>query len=502
MLYPKDSQQNLLYRANLLEKAKTDTDIQAYILKECQNDILFFFNVLLFTYDPRLDDPAIPFITYPFQDKYIQAVVDCVRNEQDNITEKSRDMWYSRMILWILLWWFLFHKRSSLIGSYKEDYVDEQWNMDSSFERLRYMLNSLPSWMKPQLEIKYMSISDPARNCEIAGDAWRNFGTGWRRKVVFMDEFAIRPADSTAFRKTRDITKCRIIGWTPEGTANVYGKIMTNHIDYRHLQLKKYRLLRKLHPNKTEERYENEKKNRLKIDIAKEIDISYDDSVTGAVYTHFKRMVNISYYPYNPELKLYRSFDSGRDSNVCIRWQKDYRTDMLYIINSVKRIDRDIRQFWALVTGKPIADFVFDDKDLDFMETVKDYKRSSWDFGDPYNSWSTTTNATSSIEKQLREFWIYLQWNRKTTVEERIRKTTLALDRIRIDNAQMDLIASMIQSKYVNTPENSQLTKEKTKPLHDDNSHFRTAFEYFVDNEPIGIQDLVAEEVDYSEKLY
>lgn len=152
---------------------------------------------------------------------------------------------------------------------------------------------------------------------------------------------------------------------------------MTNHIDYRHMSLKKYRLIWKLHPKKTQERYDNEKKNRTKLDLAKEIDISYDDSVSGAVYTHFIRMVNISYYPYNPELKLYRSFDFGRDANVCIWRQKDFRTDMLYIVNSVKRQDRDIRQFGALVTGKPIADFVFDDKDLEFMASVRDYKRSS-----------------------------------------------------------------------------------------------------------------------------
>ena len=317
-----------------------------------------------------------------------------------------------------------------------------------------------------------------------------------------MDEFALRPADTTAFRKTRDITKCRIIWGTPEGTSNVYGKIMTNHIDYRHMSLKKYRLIWKLHPKKTQERYDNEKKNRTKLDLAKEIDISYDDSVSGAVYTHFIRMVNISYYPYNPELKLYRSFDFGRDANVCIWRQKDFRTDMLYIVNSVKRQDRDIRQFWALVTGKPIADFVFDDKDLEFMASVKDYKRSSWDYGDPYNSASKTTNAMSSIQTQLREFGIYLQWNNKTTVDERIRKSTLALDRVRIDNAQIDLIASMVQSKYPQVSENAQMTKEKVLPIHDENSHFRTAFEYFIDNEPQWMQDLVAEEVDYSSKLY
>lgn len=136
------------------------------------------------------------------------------------------------------------------------------------------------------------------------------------------------------------------------------------------------------------------------------------------------------------------------------------------------------------------------------MQTVKDYKRSSGDYGDPYNSASKQTNAMSSIQKQLQEFGIYLQWNRNSTVSERIKKTTLALDRVRIDATQIDVIASMVQSKYPQVSENSQVIKEKVVPIHDDNSHFRTAFEYFIDNEPQGIQDLVAEEVDYSSKLY
>ena len=120
---------------------------------------------------------------------------------------------------------------------------------------------------------------------------------------------------------------------------------MTNHPDYIHLDIKKYRLHWKLHPLKTEERYEREKKKRTVLDVAKELDISYDDSVSGAVYKSFRHMVAIAYYPYDPNMKLYRSFDFGRDSNACIRWQKDFRTNMLYIIRSVRRKDWNIKQF-------------------------------------------------------------------------------------------------------------------------------------------------------------
>ena len=49
-----------------------------------------------------------------------------------------------------------------LLGSYKEDYVDAQGNMDSAFERLRYMVKRLPKQMRPKdLLNKYMNLSAP-----------------------------------------------------------------------------------------------------------------------------------------------------------------------------------------------------------------------------------------------------------------------------------------------------------------------------------------------------
>lgn len=503
-MYPKTYGENIRFRDKIISSAEADIETQQLVMIQCKRSILFFFNTFLRTYDPRLAQSNIPFITYPYQDKYLEALVQCIINDRDNITEKSRDMWFSWMILWVLLRGFLFHWWSSLIGSYKENYVDEQGNMDSSFERLRYMISYLPKWMLPTtLDMKYMSISDTKTNKEISGDAWRNFGTGWRRKVVFMDEFALRPADSTAFRKTRDITNCRIIGWTPEGTMNIYGKIMTNHPDYIHLDIKKYRLHWKLHPLKTQERYEREKKKRTVLDVAKELDISYDDSVSGAVYKSFRNMVAISYYPYDPNMKLYRSFDFGRDSNACIRWQKDFRTNMLYIIRSVRRKDWNIKQFAWLVTGRPTPWFLYTEEDIQFMDEIADRRKTSGDYGDPYNADSTTTNTQwpNSIRQQFQEFWIYLR-TKRSTLEERIRKTTLALERVKIDQTVTDVIESMVQSKYPQVPENSQWTREKLKPVHDDNSHMRTAFEYFIDNEPESFIEAQWIEVDYSAKLY
>ena len=103
-------------------------------------------------------------------------------------------------------------------------------------------------------------------------------------------------------------------------------------------------------------------------------------------------------------------------------------------------------------------------------------------FGDPYNADAVQTNTRSSIRTILQQYNITITTNTDTSLENRIRKTHLALPRIEIDASCVDVIQAMIQSRY---PDDTKgMTREKTKPIHDLYSHYRTAFEYFIDNEP------------------
>ena len=43
----------------------------------------------------------------------------------------------------------------------------------------------------------------------------------------------------------------------------------------------------------------------------------------------------------------------------------------------------------------------------------------------------------------------------------------------------------MVNAKYPRIKEGSEGTQEKTKPIHDTTSHYRTATEYYFDNEPM-----------------
>ena len=456
------------------------------IIRKCKEDPIFFFNMFLWTYNPRLDKPHVPFITYPYQDDFIKQIIEAVETGIDVWVEKSRDMGLSWTMLWIFLWWFLFKERSVLLWSYKEDYVDAQGNMDSAFERLRYMIKRLPKQLKPKdMLSKYMNISAPW--CwEISGDVWVNFWTWGRRKVVFMDEFALRPRDETALQKTKDVTECRIFWWTPNWTSNVYWKVMTNHKAYRHLLNKKIRLPWRLHPLKTNVWYEFQKMTRTATDLAQEVDISYETSVVNAVYPLFLQMATKGTYVYDVNRHTYWSRDFGRDSIAfCLR-QKDFQTGNVFLIKSFRRVNWNIKDFAGLVLWKPYAwnSWVYDERDfkiMKFMQLVRFHDH----FWDPYNSDSRTVVSDDSIRKALSEMWINLTTNRKSTLRERITKTQLGMNRLFYDKDNYEREQSIIQSHYPQKSENRELTTEQRQPVHDENSHFRTCTEYFFDNEPL-----------------
>ena len=497
-IYPKDKQENLAFREKMLYWSLNDDKCRQENLDMCAFDPLYFLNVWCWTYNPRLDDPHLQFITYEFQDVTIRKLVKAIEDKSDVYIEKSRDMGASWMLAALSVWGFLFRGWASLYGSYKEDYVDKQGSMDSYFERCRYIMNRLPKFMKPaDIQSKFMSISSETIKANISGDSGKNFGTGGRRKFVILDEFQAWQWDAVAFRKTRDVTNTRVFIGTPEGTSNVYGKLMTKHKDYQHLGGERITLHWKLHPDKDDAWYQNEKKFRTKQDIAKELDISYKDSVVGAVYPHFNTLCSFGDYPMNPELAIYTSWDLGRDMVAIIWFQKDFKTGINYVIDSYQKpIDEtsmDITFFTAFITGEPVSGYEYSEAEIQKINEHYHWRHLyRQHFGDPYNSNAKQGFTRDTYAKALAEYKIYLTIKtgangKRSTVPERIKLTTLGLKSLFIDhNENHEFIEAISNSIYPQVGENSQSTTESEKPVHNKDSHFRTALEYYFDSEPQG----------------
>ena len=305
MNFPKNSQDNLAYRARLLSRANQDPVFQNAVWNVCKDSPLFWVNVFVWTYDPRGDRYAalgyetshMPFITWEFQDEYILEVVKAVEGSYDLLTEKSRDMGASWLMMAVFTWFWLFKGVGNdfLIGSRKQEYVDQKGNMSTLFQKMRYMLKRLPSWMMPDgfdfnKHDNYMRLENPETGSMIHGESNNdNFGTSGRVRACMLDEYSKwKHTDEAAWQSLSDVTACKLPVSSANGRTNHFYRLRAGEAG----DIKKIRLHWDKHPLKDAAWYEAEKKRRSPADLAAEVDIDYSASVSNKAFPTFKHMLH------------------------------------------------------------------------------------------------------------------------------------------------------------------------------------------------------------------
>lgn len=313
--HPKDIEKNMILRANMRMKAANNEDIQSKFRALCTADIFSWINLFVYTYNPRIEDSKIPFITYEFQDDLIATLCSQIDNQEDILIDKSRDMGVSWCVITVFTWYWLYGGQGMdfLCGSRKEQYVDKIGDMATLLQKVRFILNNLPYWLKPKgfnrdQHASYMKIINPETGSLISGEATNeNFSRGGRQRGILFDEFAFWEVDAPAWRSSADTTNCRIAVSTPYGFNNHFAKL--KHSD----NVKNLSLHWTLHPDKAKDAYNTTTKEPLTpdqafeewkktqkvsspwyenelirrqdaIEIAQELDISYEGSQEGVLF--------------------------------------------------------------------------------------------------------------------------------------------------------------------------------------------------------------------------
>lgn len=232
------------YRFSVLQKADRDPDFREAVKAYTSQDRLFFFNVFLYTYDPRRPKiKTIPFITYFYQDDIILWDALVSKQNKDSLVEKSRDMGATWMFVGNDLFDFLFSKEKIEIrwGSRKEDYVDKRGDMDSIFEKFRFAARLLPLWMLPagwdwNSCDNHMRLINPETGSSITGESTNDhFGRGGRKFRIRFDEFAFWECADGAWQAAADATACRTALSTPNGSSNKFAKLAASEIEKRQI---------------------------------------------------------------------------------------------------------------------------------------------------------------------------------------------------------------------------------------------------------------------------
>lgn len=293
---PKAYQENFDYRGEVLQRAATDPDYQALMRVKSAEDIRFFFNTFLWTYDPRVAPYNLPFITYDYEDNAIDWLLGRL-GLRDGLIEKTRDMgvtWTIEGVFyhqWLFGEGFLAH-----MGSKTEDDVDRTGDMKSLFEKLRYFIKTTPSWMLPSYDIRFMRLVNNANGNSITGESANpNFARSGRYKVCFYDEFAATEYANDIWTAMGDSSPCRIICSTPHGTGNKFWKLRFEEMPAEDL----LSLHWSIHPKKAAGLYDKdgakrspwydvECSRRTAAEIAQELDIDY--LASGRPYFNLKEV--------------------------------------------------------------------------------------------------------------------------------------------------------------------------------------------------------------------
>lgn len=258
-LVPTDVVANLKWRARVHKLVMDDPSVAELFKEACAADPIFFINGFLWTHDPREEPFAkLPFILYPFQEELVGSVLEAANN-YDLLIEKSRTMGVSWILMAIFVWiWLYKEDRPLLIGSRNENLVDKPGDPDALLWRVDFLIDNLPSWLKPCGYVKSQHrlrkhIENPEKRNTIDGESTTaNFATGGRRYAIVLDEFSKVPNGDEMLASTQAVSHSRIINGTPYGIANAFYELTL------HSRIKKIRLHWTLHPTYSRGLYKKE----------------------------------------------------------------------------------------------------------------------------------------------------------------------------------------------------------------------------------------------------
>lgn len=347
-----DIKENLIERIEMRQHCEKNLGGRAALMELCRRPgvgIKHFFRWMLWTYDPRLTPSDRPFILWDYQEAFVSGLNEDIMAGKSQLTEKSRDMGVTWMVLGTLLYRWLFFDESFLLGSRTEEEVDKIGDMKALFERLRYMIEKLPAWMLEECGFNkrnsgFMKIYK-ANGASLTGSSMNaNFSRQGRFKAILLDEFAFVESPQTIWRACGDAAPCKLPVSTPNGSNNFFAQLRKQ----MHGSIKVSTLHWKQHPFKDEKWYEAQKENRSVKDIAQELDINYNISAGDPFYQGFSRALHLRKMRISQDRELILGWDYGfRHPNCSIH---QITTEGTWIIvDNIFGEDQTIDEFGAYV---------------------------------------------------------------------------------------------------------------------------------------------------------
>jgi hypothetical protein len=345
---PKGTEANLQYRQQIRAAAAASSKLQNQLRFACKSSCLYWINTFCWTYRQKITNENgeevpttghhahVPFVTWPNQDEVVTDLIAAINHGEDRAVRKSRDMGATWVIQAVLHWMWQFQPNVTFLElSRKEDLVDKKGDMDSLFEKHRYLLKWQPRWLLPaKVRDTYMNLQNLELGNAIIGESTnQHAGQGGRKTAIMLDEFGRVDNAEEIELSTADTSACRIFNSTPTGPGTGFHKLVTSG------RVKVLEMMWWRHPEKgagahqivdpvtkkpkwVNEWYEKEASRRSKKDLAQNIDGSF--GAAGEIFfdadeTMHHRMTHVRAPNEEGELEVRDLRDSERKMLVAQR---------------------------------------------------------------------------------------------------------------------------------------------------------------------------------------
>jgi phage terminase large subunit len=292
----------IVRRIELLQAIGSDPERQALALEMCRRDPVTFINDWVWTYNPR-NPPAslpatVPLVLRPKQVEFVPWIDERLKQRRNGLIEKSRDEGATWVFCaWAVHHWLFWPGFKAGVGSRKLDLVDKSGDLDSIFEKIRFLIRHLPPWMLPRgfredEHDNYCRLNNPKNGAAITGEGGTNIGRGGRSTVYLLDEHAhLEQAEAVEAALSQN-TNCILYLSTPNGVGNLFyrkrfdGRTAVFTFNWRDNPDKNFPaeyLDEEGKPQIVYPWYEEQLANTDEVTVAQEIDIDYAASISGVV---------------------------------------------------------------------------------------------------------------------------------------------------------------------------------------------------------------------------
>lgn len=499
-----------------------------------------FINVFLCIQEPRETDDlwsVLPYLLRDFQETTVDYIVAHIlglpdpdettcEGPSDLLIDKTREMGVTWLFCAVFLWFWLFRPGSVLTASsMTEEKIDSQGDPSCIMYKFDFLYNSLKvtapylwsqSYDRKEFNQHRKRINPDGKGSILRGEVMGpNLGRSGRGLAILLDEFAEASHPAEAWAAAAFAAPCRFPVFTPRG-LNFAGRLavppkgqprtikrLTLHWmnDYTKnrwvFTAPNGSVLEEGHgecPKHIRAKYNAEpfypwyfqacrRVNFDPVRIAQEINVDYSLSGSGYMYPQVYQARRIP-LKYNPSWPLYLAMDFGLVDEMYLVWVQwsplDGRFKWLRCFHGTGHI---IEWYVPIITGASLhlgqSSGGYTREELRFIdESAKFRGRYAGYYGDPDGKKRNPVDGRSIVQV-LRGHGIDMVSKHREN-DYLSRQHALAAVLLHSD-MDPDGCADLIQSI-----EDSKLGPGGT-PVHDGNSHGRTAAEFFAVNQSHGI---------------